>query len=130
MTWSSSYKTLREIPEEHRQSFLSIPEASRLSTIPCDHLRRSVANGEIEVFTTGIKMHRALIRVDRLRAYIAVHSVHLGVEPIPARPRMRRVLGLPTDPVAARKHIRRVSNEAFEKARSEMKSRQAASVRS
>ncbi len=120
MTWSTAFSTLREIPEEHKQSFLSLPEAARLSTVPYDHLRRAITQGELEVLLSGVTVKRPLIRVDRLRAWIAANTVLVGVPPKAPRPRLRCVAELPRERGARRKLLRESALEAYDKARGEL----------
>lgn len=119
MTWSRQFTTLKEIPEEHKQSFLSLPEASRLSTIPYDHLRRAIVQGELEVLLSGVTVKRPLIRVDRLRAWIAANTVLVGVPPKAPRPRLRCVAELPRERGARRKLLKEAALGAYDAALSE-----------
>lgn len=106
MTWSRSYTTLSEIPAEHKQSFLTLSESARLSTVPYNELKRVITVGEIEVLMTGKTLIRPLIRVDRLRAWINANTVQFGSER-PEKPRHRRTVAyVPATKAEYRKMLR------------------------
>lgn len=87
MTWSKPFTTLSEIPREHKQSFLTIPEAARLATVPDADIRRAIADGSLQFYMAYSR--RKLIRVDSLRHWVTSRTA--SVAPEFHRPKRRTI---------------------------------------